>query len=254
MEENIFTKDYPVRSYEYGPDEKVTAFSLLNYMQDAAVQHSRNSGYSIDDLFRMGFTWVLYQLHLVIEQRPKWNDTVIVQTWPYKLDGLHAIREFHLASPEGKVFARASSVWILIDFQKKRPVRIPDVISEAFPQVNRQEVPGGFTRIPRISEEHFRREFSVRWNDLDSNNHVNNTKFAEWCYEAVPPEFHPKYEMQSMEILFKKEARYQERLLTRVQKLAQTETGGIPLLHEIENAETGAFLAQARTLWKESTF
>jgi len=254
MEEKIFTKDYPVRSYEYGPDEKVTAFSLLNYMQDAAVQHSRNSGYSIEDLFNMGLTWVLYQLHLVIEHRPKWNDTVVVQTWPYKLDRLHAIREFHITSPEGRVFARASSVWILIDFQKKRPVRIPDVIHQAFPHVNRQAVPGEFARIPRISEEQFRKEFSVRWSDLDSNHHANNTKFAEWCYEAVPAEFHPKYEMHSLEILFKNEAHHGERLLTRVQKLAQTEMGEIPFLHEIENADTGTFLTQARTLWKESTF
>ena len=254
MSKNIFVKDYPVRSYEYGPDEKVTAFSLLNYMQDAAVQHSRNSGYSIDDLFRMGFTWVLYQLHLVIEQHPKWNDTVVVQTWPYKVDGLHAIREFHAASPEGKVFARASSVWILIDFQKKRPVRIPEVIRQAFPHVDRQEVPGTFGRLPRISEESFTREFYVRWTDLDSNNHANNTKFAEWCYETVPAEFHPKYEMQSLEILFKKEARYGEKLLTRVQKLPQMEASKIFWLHEIENPETGSVLAQARTTWNESAF
>ncbi|NOY76336.1 MAG: hypothetical protein GXO76_00565 [Calditrichaeota bacterium] len=254
MGEKIFTKDYPVRSYEYGPDEKVTLFSLLNYMQDAAVQHSRSSGFSIEDLFRMGYTWVLYQLHLIIEHHPKWNDTVIVQTWPYKVDNLHAIREFHVASPKGDVFARASSVWILIDFQKKRPVRIPDVIRRAFPHTNRQEIPGPFSRIPRISEDHFRKEFTVRWSDLDSNKHANNTKFAEWCYEAVPADVHPKFEMHSLEITFKKEALYGEQLLARVQKLPQSETGEISYLHDIQNVKTGSILAQARTLWKESAF
>ncbi len=248
MESHIFVKEYPVRSYEYGPDEKVTLLSLLNYMQDAAVQHSRERGYSIEQLFQLGITWVLYRLHLIVEKRPLWNETVVVHTWPYALQGLHAIREFHLTDSAGRTFAKASTQWILIDFRKKRPARIPAEMYTAFHHVEKRMVEDDFPRLPRPESETFRKEIPTRRAELDSNGHVNNVWFADWALEALPEDPFGRLGLRSLEVMFKQEARFPETILSvaEVEENHSTET---ICLHRLFRRSDGSELALVRTIW-----
>ncbi|GBD94467.1 acyl-ACP thioesterase [bacterium BMS3Abin05] len=251
MTEDIFTNEYPVRSYECGPNRKVTILSILNYMQDTAVQHSRDRGFSIETLIRMGITWVLYRIRLDIHHYPEWNSTVVVNTWPYRLEALYAIREFRLTNPQGQLFAHATTQWVLVDFNKMRPIRIPDEIIKKFPMVQRREIPYEFSHLPKIRDPIMQNTFTVRWNDLDSNKHVNNTKFVEWCAESIPPDEHLKLEMDSLEIAFRKEAHYGEHILSSVERVQNPGNDKTVFLHQIKREHDGIVLAQARTSWRE---
>ncbi len=250
MENPIFVKEYPVRSYEYGPDEKVTVLSLLNYMQDAAVQHSRARGYSIEQLFELGVTWVLHHLHLIIEKRPLWNETVVVHTWPYALQGLHAIREFHLTDPAGTSFVRATTEWILIDFQKKRPARIPAGMYTAFHHVEKRMVENNSRHLPPPESEQFRQKIPTRRAELDSNNHVNNTWFVDWALEALPEDPFSQLHLQSLEIIFKQEARFPETILSVAQREDRFPEE-IICRHRLTRNSDQAELALARTIWTQ---
>ncbi|HDK35303.1 MAG TPA: acyl-ACP thioesterase, partial [Bacteroidetes bacterium] len=89
------------------------------------------------------------------------------------------------------------------------------------------------------------------WNDLDSNKHVNNTKFVEWCAESIPPDEHLKLEMDSLEIAFRKEAHYGEHILSSVERVQNPGNDKTVFLHQIKREHDGIVLAQARTSWRE---
>ena len=248
MDDPIFVKEYPVRSYEYGPNEKVTVLSLMNYMQDAAVQHSRQRGYSIEQLFNLGITWVLYRVHLIVEKWPLWNQTVVVHTWPYAIQGLHAIREFHLTDPQGNSFARATTQWILIDFHKKRPARIPAEMYTAFHHVEKRMVEDDFSKLPPPDSEDFRLEIPTRRSELDSNGHVNNVWFVDWALEVLPLESLANRHLRSLEVMFRQEARYPETIVSLAQA-SHTDSGETVARHRLFRKSDNAELALARTIW-----
>ena len=64
--EPIYEKSFQVRSYEVDLTGRVRATALLNYMQEAAGDHSRLLGVAVRDLMPLGLTWVLSRTHLRI--------------------------------------------------------------------------------------------------------------------------------------------------------------------------------------------
>jgi acyl-CoA thioesterase FadM len=68
--------------------------------------------------------WILSLLHLTIDRLPRWEEEIVVETWPSGLDGLRATREFVL-SVEGAAAARATSAWLVFDTERRQPARLP---------------------------------------------------------------------------------------------------------------------------------
>jgi acyl-CoA thioesterase FadM len=66
-----FAKEFPVRYYELDSHGNVSPVTLLNYLQDTAGLHAAQLGVAVSDLCRLGLTWVLSRVHLVIAQYPR---------------------------------------------------------------------------------------------------------------------------------------------------------------------------------------
>jgi acyl-ACP thioesterase len=45
-------------------------------------------------------------------------------------------------------------------------------------------------------------QFQVRNSDLDSNDHVNNTRYAQWILDSIPIEWHKKFHLYEYEVNF----------------------------------------------------
>ncbi len=85
-----FEKEYRIHVYETGPDERVNLCSLFNYMQDIASEHAVKLGFGRDDLMKKNHFWVLSRMYAVISDRPFWDETIIVKTWPNGTDNVFA--------------------------------------------------------------------------------------------------------------------------------------------------------------------
>ena len=115
----------------------------------------------------------------------------------------------------------------------------------------------------RTLEEYLWGEYNGEWNieewrrmfrkriqkidDIDVNNHVNNAVYPVWASESLNRDFRLTHLPQEIEICFKKEALYGEKVEVRT-KINESES-----FHLILDKNSGAELAECRFKWRELT-
>ncbi len=173
MQDNIYTDTFYVHSYEIDTTGTASIKSICNYLQETAGNHADELGVAVDRLSEENRTWVLSRLHVEMDRYPRWREELQIETWPSGENGLLATREFILSSADGDELGRATSAWLIIDIDRRRPVRIPDYVSE-IRLPDRERVLPETEELPSMEDPDLEATFRVRHSDLDLNAHVNN--------------------------------------------------------------------------------
>jgi acyl-ACP thioesterase len=188
--------------------------AIFTAMQELGEAHSAlwNAGYFA--LREKGLAWVVTRTLLVIDRAPVIGDVIRARTWPGK--PRHAIypRYYSFEGQDGRPFARASSLWVLMDIAAREMVPgekygLPDFeVPKLAPPV---ENPGG---IAPLSGEAVSAEQMVKFSDLDINRHVNNARYVDWLSDRFSYEWHEKYRLERLTVHFASETRPDEALET----------------------------------------
>ncbi|MDK2785201.1 MAG: hypothetical protein PWQ41_862 [Bacillota bacterium] len=249
MSQGTFSKEFEVHYYEVNRFAEATPVAVLNYLEDTAVTHSEAVGLGFAKLKAKGVGWVLNRWLLLIDKFPTWGERVTVETWPSSFERFTAVREFLLKNRSGDVIGRASSRWFYLNLARKRPIRIPAEFGAAYGISPERAVPEPFSELDPVEEAAVSKTFAVRRHDIDTNEHVNNTKYVEWMTEAVPEAVEEDFALSLLEIEYKRETTYGAVVSSLCAESARG-NGWIELLHSIEG-EGGVPLAVARTRWRK---
>ena len=247
----IYSQRYKVRSYESDTTGALKAVSLLNYFEDAAGEHANQLGVGGHDLMARKFSWVLSRLHLKVFRYPHWEDRVTLRTWPYGWKKIFAMREFELSGENGEILALATTTFIIIDLEKKKPVNAGAILPD-FPLYADRALHDSLGPMPRLKTDlpYLERPFLVRLNDLDLNRHVNNAVYVEWALETLPDELGRNSGPAELEVAFRGEIGYGDRVLSRSQPHGDGENEkGNWFLHQIISENDGRELTRLKTCW-----
>lgn len=159
--------------------ERPGAAGLCRLLEAAAGEHAALLGVGIGDLRREGRAWMLARLGLRARRWPEKGEEVEIRTWPSRRSaGARAWREFEVLSG-GAPVAEAATVWLIVDLERRRPVRLPQFLLELpFPardtgvEFTDAPAPGG---APSLAAQ-----WRVQPAHLDVNDHVNNVTYIEW--------------------------------------------------------------------------
>jgi acyl-ACP thioesterase len=197
-------------------------------------------------------TWVLARYHLKLLRPVRHSELVEVTTWPSGRTSVFATRDFEVASAsDGSPVALATTSWAILDMATKRRSTSPTSSRREF-VLPRRVLGQGFSSLPRLDAAAVQRqvELPVMRRDLDMNDHVNHIVYAQWGLEAVDPAGAPGLRPVEIEISYRAEARWGDRIVSAVAPTAPPEDAQPPaFLHRIGNAATGAELARLRTVW-----
>lgn len=244
----IYHKEYPVHSYETDARGFVKAPALFNFLQDSAGEHAASLGVGVLDLFERRMTWVLSRYHVIVRRYPARGARLEVTTWPSGKHGFFALRDFEVADGAGGAVLSATSSWMVIDLQKKQPVKIDEAIAIPY-AVDRRALEDAFGPLPVPDGRAIEIPFRVESGHIDWNRHVNNAVYIQWALEAVPPDVLKADRVAEVEVSYRAEAVYGD----TVSSVSQPAAGGGPgrtFLHQILHAGTGAELARLRTRWE----
>lgn len=238
-----YIKEYVVKSYEADCHGFLRILSLMNVLQDIACENADVLGFGFARCHEHNLTWVGSNYLVKINRLPRIDEHFMIETWPAvgKLWG--AIRDFCIKDMQGNVMATASSQWVLIDCERRRPV----ALSKYFPEyafLNERAMDDDFHKLPEIETPDLVTEFAVRFDDIDVNNHVNNAVYPVWASESVDSRFRLQHTPQELEICFKKEALYGEKVEV-LTKANESESW-----HVIRDKNSGAELAECHFKWR----
>lgn len=176
-----------VRSYDADRAGRVKPSSLFNYFQEAAWRHAEELGFGYRALLEHGLFWVLSRIQLEWDAGLGWGDELTLETWPKGVSKLFALRDFLLTRADGTTAVRATSAWLTLDLESKRPRRPEKIMNEKAMRLDDhaiEQLPG---KIVMPADLDHRDTRLVRYSDLDVNRHVNNARYVDWLFDVLPP-------------------------------------------------------------------
>ncbi|MCR9249072.1 MAG: thioesterase [bacterium] len=234
----IGEEKHRIRANEVDSTGYATFPALLNLMQDVAWNNSQRLGYSVYHLLEKGFTWVVSRYQFEIFNYPKHFDNVIVRSWPSSRGRLYTSRDYEILDEDRNVLISGTSLWVVLDINKRRPIPIPPFFQELkFPDdISRKEIDK--SKIPEAKEESS--VIKVRFQDIDMNNHTNNANYVSWVVEDLYNTIGEIRKPLYVDITFKGESVKGEMLQTFIDLMSNNES-----IHRIVSQNTGRDIINA---------
>lgn len=240
-----YKKEYIAKSYEVDCHGFLRVLTLMNWLQDIAVENAQYLGFGFDVCREHNLAWVGSNYVIKVKRLPKIGEHVTIETWPAAGKLWGAVRDFVIRDELGEEIVCASSQWVLINYELRRPV----LLKKYFPQYNFLPERVIDTDFPKIeaTESDRAKEFMVRFDDIDVNEHVNNAVYPLWASESVDSAYRMTHTVESIEICFKKEAFYGESIEV------YCNLQGDESVHLIKDKNSQQELADCRIKWKKIT-
>ncbi len=246
-----------------GEDAAIRRLLLtIEEMMETAGRHAEKLGVGVRDLHAKNLTWVLARLHVQVEALPEAGAEVRIATWPSGRHRIFAVRDFRLQDGSGGELLRATSAWALMNLETRRPARL-DPHLPFFASHPQRTIAGDFPPLPPPFAQARRRSHRAEPDDIDLNDHVNNTVYLGWALRSVPAGAH-SWRPLELEASFLDEARLGDEVecLTEIGRTALRRRGrsaalaaggregGTVLLQSLRNAASGRELTRLRSHWQ----
>ncbi|KAA8542093.1 hypothetical protein F0562_023245 [Nyssa sinensis] len=271
----VYRQTFLIRSYEIGPDKTATMETLMNLLQETALNHVRSSGLAGNgfgatrEMSLRKLIWVVTRINVQVEQYSSWGDVVEIDTWVDAAgkNGMRrdwVIRDYNTQ----KIITRATSTWVIMNRETRRLSKIPDEVRKEIQPFHLNKVAIATAdidsdKIEKLTDETaliIKSGLAPRWGDMDANQHVNNVKYIGWILESVPMNVLEDYSLKSMAMEYRRECRQSnvlESLTSMNARVAQDSTiltnnckAELESTHLLRMQADKAEIVRARSLWQ----
>ena len=210
----IFTYNYKIKYSDIGTNSKITLKALVDTLQEAAISHSNQAGYGVNDIPNTHLAWLLLNWKIEIISYPKLNDNITVKTWPRIFDKLYSYRDFEVFDKNNNLIAIASSKWFAIDTENKKIRKLTSEITEAYGEpITKCVFENSFNEKFKIPEDlKLNFDYKIQRRDIDTNGHVNNLNYIDFALETLNEDIYNNYTFNNLEVIYKKEIKLNEKI------------------------------------------
>lgn len=224
--------------------------TLCDLFNDVAEVQTEIYGVDVATLNAEGMTWMLHRLHIQLFKMPHQNEEVYIETWPSGVDRLFALRDYRMIREDGEELVRATSEWMYIDLNRRRPVRL----SEKVIQMSTEH------QIPKLkldsilNEKEFGGEmkrsldFAATFDNIDFNGHVTQASYMRWITNSLPFEFLKKHILTEVEVVYAHEI-MPDSTIHAFYRMEQ-QGGQIIVYHQIKDENEDLNHCIAKSIWE----
>ena len=174
---------YRVRFDEAAPDGLLRTSVLLRYAQDLAWFHSASRGFDRGWYAERGLTWLVRAAEIDVLQPIRVGSDLVGTTRVVGSRRVWARRRTDFRTTEGVIAADVRIDWLLLD-RRGSPTRIPPEFDPIF-GMHLEPVELARVDLPDASGDARTTTITVRPQELDPMDHVNNAVYADWVEEQV---------------------------------------------------------------------
>lgn len=216
-EDQFMNTTYQIASLLVNPQGRLGLYGLLNLLQETAWIHAETLGFGAQAMEREGLYWVLTRQTLDMQKWPRYGETISIETWLRPPEGAFIVREFAIRKNADEVIGSCSTTWLALS-RKTRKI-LPVIDLKPWKDLTRDQPSGSETiKVPAEGPYDKLAKYRVRNSDLDINQHVNNTKYAQWILDAIPYELHKSLHLKSYSVNFLSETHLGEEVQVDVSK------------------------------------
>ncbi len=159
--------------------------AILEAMQETATAHCDRLGLSREVTDALGVAWVLSRCHVALKRLPRRGETISVETYPQAPRHLFYPRVNVFRDGEGREIGGAGSLWVLLDLRTRRITDSEAVKSRLPDNRDRDAGPRVSAAVRPLAAEPVCGEYMPAYTDFDINGHANNTRYLDWCCNAL---------------------------------------------------------------------
>ena len=178
---------------------------MLRLSQQISGEHCTILGVDQPYLDEKGLFWAIIRSDLQISRIPAAGEMLKLRTWPMPTTRTAYPRAVIAYDEAGEEVFRVSSLWILMD-RESRAMVLPGKSGVEVNGIEAEQIalPRSLSPItPNATEDR-----SVRFLDLDKNQHMNNARYLDWVYDALPDDFHEDHRLRRAALCYLNEARF----------------------------------------------
>ena len=209
----VYVQNFKLKYDDIGRYNTLNLKSLIGYLQEVAGQHSSLAGYGLNDIPKTHVTWLLLDWKVKMFAHPKYNDEITIRTWPRVLKKFYSYRDFEVYDSQNNKIAIASSKWLLINTDTKKIEKISNQLVEDFGICEDHVFHEEINEKPRVPDNlSLNFIYTIQRRDIDTNGHVNNLHYIDYALEALPEDIYNANEFNNIEIHYKKEIKYKDKI------------------------------------------
>lgn len=196
---HYFSHTYKINSFLVNGQGKLGLYALLNILQDCSWLHAKELGHGSVVVENKKLLWVLTRQKLQMKHWPVWGEEIEVHTWLRPIESIFGNRDFEIFY-QGKSIGLATTSWLLLDADSRKPFK--DIAKIKIPILKNVDLKIEAQKIILKDNAQKVQSFKVRNSDMDMNQHVNNTRYAQWILDSIPYEKHFQHKLEAYQVNF----------------------------------------------------
>jgi len=207
-----YTGSFVVKIDDVDCADRLKFSSLCTFLQECSRLHGEEMGLGVSSLKNLNQTWLLNSIRIELKRQPKSGEFLTIITGSRGTKGLRALRDFKISTSDGEVIGAASSEWILIDKSKMRPCRPGEqfpILTNSVGEYPLDQAMGCFDTegaMEVLDERH------VRFNEIDFNGHVNNSRYVSWIEDTIGRFLLDGHRIKAIELHFLQSAKLNDQV------------------------------------------
>ena len=237
------TYDFTVDLQQVDFQTNIKLSMLGDLLLTTAGMNADDNGFGFKDLQKNNYGWVLIRWAIEMKRYPLQYEKISIQTWVEDVNRAFTTRNFNIFNENGEIIGSAASNWMGLDTETRKPI---DLASLEGLKAKANHEPGLIEKSARLSKVNadITDSFTVRYNDIDINRHVNSIRYIQWITNLFPLDtFREKY-VQRFDINYMDEAVWGDKIDICCEEKAEDE-----FLVEIE--KNGQAACRARVVWRK---
>ena len=211
---------YAVNSYHTDMKKQLSLPALFCFAQESAWRHAETNNFGWAALSKLNCFWAVSRMKVQIEEYPAWNDEIHLETWSKAPDALMAYRDFEFFDAANRRTIAASSAWLILDVNTRRPQRM-NILTGKYPILDgREALASGAGKIQKAPRDSGTGACTVPYSAMDMNGHVNNANYVQWALDAFPADFIASHNVHEIEINYLHESRIGETYRVNIEESA----------------------------------
>lgn len=203
MKPVIYERTLRVPYYLGDRYNRMTLPHLMNVLIEISGEQTAQIG--VPPAEELGLSWIILQYDLDINRLPKTNENITIKTFAKEYNRLFSYREFEVYDEEENLLLEVMTVFALMN-EKRKLARLPDELVQGYGSTENRRI----RRMPKPEtpenlETANRKDYEVRFYDIDTNFHANNSMYYVWMLDALGDEFLATHEPIHGNITFEKE-------------------------------------------------